>query len=146
MTRIAPAFSFAVLALITISCAGPATDPPKPRALDGDATPPLAHDSKESDEIEKLRALGYLDTTGIPKLEPGSGITIIDPEAAYVGNSLVVFASPCRVELLSPSGEILRVWSDADSHMWQDAELLDNGDLVVVGSTGTSNASGRTEP
>jgi hypothetical protein len=88
-----------------------------------------------SEELEKLRALGYLDTTGIPELGPGGGITVIDPEAAYEGNSLVVFASPCRVELLSPSGEILRSWSDADSHVWHDAELLADGDLVVVGST-----------
>jgi len=88
-----------------------------------------------SDELEKLRALGYLDTTGIPKAGPGIGITIMDPAAAYDGDSLVVFASPCRAELLSPSGEVLRSWSGQDSHMWQDAELLADGGLVVVGST-----------
>lgn len=85
--------------------------------------------------MEKLRALGYLDTTGIPKRGSGGGVTVIDPEASYVGNSLIVFASPCRVELLAPSGEILRSWSDENSRIWHDAELLADGGLVVVGST-----------
>lgn len=51
-------------------------------------------------------------------------------QASYHGNSLVVFASPCRAELLAPSGEILRSWSDEHSHMWHDAELLADGDLI----------------
>ena len=135
MTRISPVLPYSLVVLLTVSCAGPPSASPEPQVQRGDSATPRPTASESSDELERLQALGYLDTSGIPKLGPGGGITIIDPEASYDGDSLVVFADTCRAELLAPSGEILRSWSDEHSHMWHDAELLANGDLVVVGST-----------
>jgi hypothetical protein len=135
MTRIAPVLPCSLVVLLTISCAGPPSRSPEPQLRGHDEATPKPISPGDSDELERLQALGYLDTSGIPKLGPGSGITVMDPEASYVGDSLVVFANPCRVELLGPSGQILRSWSDPHSRIWHDAVLLANGDLVVVGST-----------
>jgi len=99
MIRIALVLPPTLIVLLTISCAGPPSASPEPQVQRGESANPQQSAPTNSDELERLRTLGYLDTTGIPKRGPGDGVTIIDPEASHVGNSLVVFASPCRVEL-----------------------------------------------
>jgi len=100
MTRIASVLPSSLIVLLTPSCAGPPPAPPEPTEQRSSAATHRPDASVSCDELEKLRALGYLDTTGIPKAGPGGGVTIVDPEAAYDGDSLVVFAIPCRAELL----------------------------------------------
>ena len=94
-----------------------------------------AADSGASEEdLERLRSLGYLDTSGLPKLGAGRGAQLLDGKAASPGYSLVVFAGSCSCELVSLRGEVIRAWKDQPCHRWEHAELLPSGDLVVVGS------------
>jgi hypothetical protein len=46
----------------------------------------------------------------------------------------VVFAGSCTCQLISLDGEIVRSWKDEPCHRWEHAELLPDGDLVVVGA------------
>lgn len=97
--------------------------------------PGNAAESPVDDErLERLRSLGYLDSSGLPKLGEGRGARVLDGTLASPGYTLVVFAGTCTCQLLSLEGEIIRSWTDRPCHRWEDAELLPNGDLVVVGA------------
>jgi len=78
--------------------------------------------------------LGYLDTKGLPKLGAGRGAQVLDRNLASPGYTLIVFAGSCACQLVSLDGEIVRSWKDEPCHRWEHAELLPDGDLVVVGA------------
>jgi hypothetical protein len=61
-------------------------------------------------------------------------VQLLDGKLASPGYTLVVFAGTCTCELLSLEGEIVRSWKDEPCHRWEHAELLPDGDLVVVGA------------
>lgn len=122
-----------LLALMAAGCSQqPPAAPPTtatPAAVRSSAATPV-----DEEDLERLRSLGYLDTTGLPKLGAGKGVQLLDSKLASPGYTLVVFAGTCTCELLSLEGEIVRSWKDAPCHRWEHAELLPEGDLVVVGS------------
>lgn len=90
--------------------------------------------SSDDERVERLRSLGYLETRGLPKLGVGSGVHVVDEKLASPDDTLVVFAGTCTCQLVSPGGDLIRSWSDQPCHRWEDAELLPEGDLVVVGA------------
>lgn len=129
------AVALALLALAAVGCKQPpaaAPPPPSAPAATGDSGTPGSPASEE--ELERLRALGYLDTTGLPKLGAGKGVQVLDRSLASPGYTLIVFAGSCTCQLISLDGEIVRSWSDEPCHRWEHAELLPDGDLVVVGA------------
>lgn len=122
-----------MLALWVTGCGQPpAAAPPAPSSL---ATSGDPGSSASEDELERLRSLGYLDTTDLPKLGAGMGVRFLDSDLASPGYTLVVFAGSCTCQLISLDGRIVRSWSDAEPcHRWEHAQLLPDGDLVVVGT------------
>lgn len=115
----------AILVALSMTGCGRTTTPPEKSQS---ATP------ADDERIERLRSLGYLDTSGLPKQPAGRGGRILDRAAAFPGYTLVVFAGACRCELLDFEGAVIRSWSDQPCHRWEHAELLPDGDLVVVGA------------
>ena len=70
----------------------------------------------------------------LPRERAGRGAHVLDEKAAFPGYTLVVYAGACTAELVSLHGEVVRSWTDQPCHRWEHAELLPDGDLVVVGA------------
>ena len=85
-------------------------------------------------ELEQLRALGYLDYSEEPKQEPGEGVVLWDQETAQPGYTLIVYAGACACDLIAMDGEVVQSWSDSPCRRWEQAQLLPDGDLLVVGT------------
>lgn len=125
----------ACVALVAASCNGHQTAAPAEKSVAASSTQAVDETtSMDEERLERLRSLGYLDTTGLAKRGAGHGARILDEKRASPGYTLVVFAGTCSCELLSLSGEVVRSWKDAPCHRWEHAELLPDGDLVVVGA------------
>jgi hypothetical protein len=128
-------WSLVLLPLLISSCSRqPTTAPPAEPPPASSATSPGENSSIDQERLERLRSLGYLDTTGLAKLGAGAGAHLLNAELASPGYTLVVFAGTCSCQLLSLSGEIVHSWKDEPCHRWEHAELLPDGDLVVVGA------------
>ena len=126
MRRLEIVFGVCLVLLAAPSCRE--APRPAPAAASDDA-------SADDERIERLRSLGYLDTSGLARLGAGSGARVLDAQAVAPGYTLAVFAGTCTCQLMSATGEIVRTWTDAPCHRWEHAELLPDGDLVVVGAT-----------
>jgi len=124
-----------LLAALAASCGRPSAPPPAPAAAPA-ATPAGPRETTEvsPEQLEQFRSLGYLSTRGLPRLGAGQGVKLLDRALASPGYTLVVFAGSCECQLLSLEGEVVRSWKDAPCHRWEHAELLPDGDLVVVGA------------
>jgi hypothetical protein len=115
-----------VLLFLLDAAAGCGKEPPPPRGQ--------TEGSMDEERVERLRSLGYLDTTGLPKVRAGRGARVLDEKAVFPGYTLVVYAGTCTCQLLTSQGEVVRSWTDQPCHRWEHAELLPDGDLVVVGA------------
>lgn len=94
-----------------------------------------APEGASEEELERLRALGYLDTKGLPTQARGRGAHVLDASKVAPGSTLAVFAGACTAQLLSSDGPVLRAWKDPEPcHRWEHAELLPDGDLIAVGA------------
>ncbi len=89
---------------------------------------------EDAADLDKLRALGYLDYSDAPPQAPGEGTVLWNREAAYPGYTLVVYAGACSCELITLDGTIVKTWSDSPCRRWEQARLLPEGDLLVVGT------------
>ncbi len=107
-------------------CGGDAQEPPKdPRA------PARA---SSDDEIERLRSLPYAAGTPAPRDEP-TGVVAIDPARTCPGYRLYEVPELGRAELIGAQGDLVRDWQGLPGERWQHVELLEGGDLLVVGQT-----------
>jgi hypothetical protein len=128
-------FLLVFLPLLASGCGQQPAGAPSGSASHASSAPsPDATPSMDQERLERLRSLGYLDTTGLAKLGAGAGAQVFDAKLVSPGYTLVVFAGTCTCQLLSLSGEVVRSWKDEPCHRWEHAELLPEGDLVVVGA------------
>jgi hypothetical protein len=94
------------------------------------------HDTEavDQDEIDRLRALGYVGFTDT-KVEPGeSPVTLYDPERSAPGYNLISNRDLTSAQLFDARGEVVQAWTDEGANHWSNAELLPDGDLLVTGS------------
>ena len=111
-----------------------------------DATPPANEPEiggVSREEAMRLRALGYLDYSPERSNLDQSGVRLVDTSRAAPGNTLVVSSTECAAQLIDLSGERLHSWRQQDCVRWWSAELLRNGDLVVVGGRPASERGPR---
>ncbi|HEX2485599.1 MAG TPA: arylsulfotransferase family protein [Myxococcota bacterium] len=124
-------WSFAGLALVASLSLGAAADAPKPPRA---ASP---------EELEQLRALGYVDFSAEAPPAAKSGVVARDPARSAPGYSLYASRPLRRAELLDPDGRAVRVWEAPGPGHWSHVRLLPGGDLLVVGSASEKPEGGR---
>jgi len=93
-----------------------------------------APDHQSKDDLERLRALGYLDYTEEPEQMPGEGTMLWNKDETEIGYTLVVYAGACASDLITLDGKVIQTWSDHPCRRWEQAKLLPDGDLLVVGT------------
>jgi hypothetical protein len=92
--------------------------------------PPEPPDARR---LEALRALPYAG--GYPAdEEEETGVVFRDPERSCPGYSLYAIHALCDAELIDEEGRVINSWSHRPRRKWTRAELLPNGDLLVVGT------------
>jgi hypothetical protein len=83
-------------------------------------------------EIERLRALPY--ASGVADLDDRDLVTIHDLAHATPGDRLYVVQALSRADLIDELGATLHSWRLDPSALWEHAELLAGGDLLVIGA------------
>jgi hypothetical protein len=104
--------------------------PANPQA---EPSPATEVSEETAQELERLRALGYVDYSP-EDVEPGqSGGTVHDERRAYPGYSLYPIRPLGRAELVDNQGNLVHAWFEQEERAWRRSVLLDDGDLLVVG-------------
>jgi len=85
-------------------------------------------------ELERLRALGYVDYAPEPAEPDESVVTRHDVERSHPGYNLYTVRPLARAELIDARGKVVHAWSEDETGFWARSLLLDNGDLLVVGA------------
>jgi len=62
-----------------------------------------------------------------------AGVIVNDQLRSYPGYNLYTVEMRSMAELVDQAGTVVRRWHQPSSHRWERAELLPNGDLIVVG-------------
>ncbi len=89
-----------------------------------------------------LRALPYLGSEAIVADRP-SGVLRWDPARSAPGYGLYTIQLLGRTELIDAEGTVMRSWSHPPSLTWEQAELLPDGDLLVVAAEGGTRPAAR---
>ncbi len=107
---------------------------------------PLAVATLSPADVERLEALGYLDTVPGPA-DPGpSGVIRRDASRSWPGFDLFTNAHACSADLLDGGGRRVHSWSSSPCFRWGNSVLLPDGDLLVVEqgrSPGSRRPAGR---
>jgi len=109
----------------------PTSAPPAPVP---DTPEPTSAPPVSQAEVDRLRALGYLEYDQDVPEPSGKGVVFLDRDRAQPGYTLVVYASSCRCDLITLEGGLVNTWSTSPCRRWEFALLLEDGDLLVVGS------------
>jgi len=103
--------------------------------------PPIAKETEPTqDALDRLRALGYADGVAADEDEV-TGVLFRDTLRSCPGYSLYGVQKLSRADLIDEEGKLIRSWHLDDSRSWGHCELLENGDLLVVGHGGTPHHS-----
>lgn len=137
-----------IVAVVVVSCLLTACAPergktsatanPLPTSNPHQLEPGVDPALEDPSDLDKLRALGYLDYSDAPTQTPGEGTIRWDREAAYPGYTLVVYSGACSCDLITLDGAVVKTWSDKPCRRWEQARLLPGGDLLVVGTRSNS--------
>lgn len=86
----------------------------------------------DQEELDRIRSLGY--TAFAPeKDDKGSGVILRKPES-YPGYNFFTNTGLCSVVLVDEAGAVKNYWQVSDCFRLGNAEFLDSGDLLVVGT------------
>ncbi|MEN8162959.1 MAG: arylsulfotransferase family protein [Acidobacteriota bacterium] len=82
-------------------------------------------------QLEQLRELGYVD--GTVDSQPGiRGVELHDPARAFPGLNFYSSRIRTSAQLIDMNGEQVHGWNYPGGDGWEHAELLPNGDILVV--------------
>jgi hypothetical protein len=84
-------------------------------------------------EVERLLALGYVDSSDPNAARDASGVVRLDAQKASPGYTLYTIEWLCKSVLIDLEGNVANVWAQEPclAH-WHNAELLPDGQLLVV--------------
>lgn len=85
---------------------------------------------EERRRLEALKTLPYLQWTEEKVDEKERGVTLHDRESASPGYTL--YNGPARAVLVDMDGDVAHEWTNASLKEWEYAEMLPNGDLIVL--------------
>jgi len=88
----------------------------------------------EQARIDELRSLPYLTYAKKPAGDgEESGVVRYESARSWPGYNLYTIRGMCRADLVDMRGRVVNSWSDTLCQRWAQAELLPEGDLLVVG-------------
>jgi hypothetical protein len=85
-------------------------------------------------ELDRLRSLPYVGSTPILPGNEQEGVVLHDEARSYPGYTLYTVQNRAMAVLIDPSGEPVNAWHHPGSARWERAELLPNGDLMIIGA------------
>ena len=85
-------------------------------------------------ELERLRALPYAGGVRGSENDDRSGVIHFEPERCSPGYNLFAIQYQSRAELIDLEGNVINSWSGEPGGEWLHSNLLDNGNLIVVGA------------
>ena len=95
--------------------------------------PVAAQTARTEDErrrLEALKTLPYLQWTEEKVDEKERGVTLYERALASPGYTL--YSGPARAVLVDMEGNVAHEWTNANLKEWEYAEMLPNGDLIVL--------------
>jgi hypothetical protein len=134
-----------IVCLCCIGLGGCGADPGHQDGTEGSIEQPSSHtgepgaQDRGDEDLDRLRALGYLDSSEEPEQIPGEGTVLWEREKAQPGYTLVVYAGACACDLIKLDGTVVQSWGDGECRRWEQAQLLPDGDLLVVGTHSTKD-------
>ena len=106
-----------------------------------DATPPpqplvptrrrLVESRSQALELEQLQALGYVDGTYDPESEK-KDVLLNKKGATHEGYNFYSSRRAQGARLIDMEGRTVHTWRTREKGAWQHAELLPNGDVIVI--------------
>ncbi len=84
-------------------------------------------------DVDRLRALGYLDYAVEQAEDDRHGVVLLDRLRSYPGFDLYTTRNLCLAELINADGRVVQSWQLSRCKFWTHSELLPNGDLLVGG-------------
>jgi hypothetical protein len=115
----------------------------------GGAVEPVAPDEAQADstsagdsELDRLRSLGYVEVSEEAYDEQESGVLHHQPKLSAPGYNLYTNRYRCSVVLMDNAGRELRRWARPGDRSWSNAQLLENGDLLVIGQEASDERAG----
>jgi hypothetical protein len=82
--------------------------------------------------VDRLRSLPYVEGTPAAQGEP-EGVVLRDAQRSCPGYNFYEMQMLSSAELLDEDGHVVKSWNYSPSDRWEHAELLPNGDVVVIG-------------
>ncbi len=120
------------LGLALLGCAPAELDLPS-REPDASEAPEPPETEPGVSELDALRALGYAGVSE-EEVDAGlAGVQLHDPERTQPGYNLYTVRPMCRVVLMDNEGQLVNLWERPAHRSWSNAQLLENGDLLVIG-------------
>jgi len=89
-------------------------------------------DAIDTDRLEQLRALGYVNSGQALPADATIGVVHHDPERSQPGVTLYTDARACETHLIDAEGARLQSWSGSPCYRWDNTVLLPDGDLLVT--------------
>jgi hypothetical protein len=83
-------------------------------------------------DVDGLRSLPYASSS--PTEEIRSGVVLHDAERTCPGLRLITIQALSRADLIDADGTVVHSWRLQRSGLWEHAELLANGGLIVIGT------------
>jgi hypothetical protein len=111
----------------------------------GDAESASSPDSEQA-RLDQLRSLPYVDFAAKPATaEERDGVVLLDSAKAWPGYSLYTVRAYCIAELVDLRGRTVHSWRGERCGKWEQAELLPDGSLLVVGFERNTPPTGRAK-
>jgi len=132
-----------VTALCAIGFAVGCRDAERPEPEGDRAAVESATREVDPDELDRLRALGYVGFSDETVDPDELTVPVHDAARSAPGYNLVISRDLCLAQLFDAEGRAVHEWRDRGGCHWGSAELLEDGDLLVPGSR-TSSRPGRS--
>ena len=86
----------------------------------------------QDDEVDRLRALGYVEVVENHPDDKEAGIRLLDADRSQAGLTFFTNADLCTAQLMTPQGKVLRSWSHEPCDKWGNTVLLPTGEVLAV--------------
>jgi len=86
-----------------------------------------------ADDIDRLRALGYVEVAEDDIADRRTGVVVADRERSSPGVNLYVTSGLCRADIIDAAGAVLHTWQHLPCRRWSSSALLPDGGLAAAG-------------